>query len=396
LWTERSDDPWLQAISAACRAFEAQHPATTVQSTGGHGDFGKTIGLIAAGLSPNVLEVSALVPYAARGILAPLDGFLAQSRLATNYETPMWENGQWRGKPVGIPALDHGPELLLLWNASLANGAISANQTATWDQLLKAGRDLTRRGQSDAIDVLGFDPLDGVGAILDSARDLIGQDWIDGSGSHVTINGPGYVQHLSTIASYCQGLGISHLNDFRRSAPGLTDTAESAINQGKQVGVLTGYWSVSEVNRLARDHQWTFTTTWAPSVQPAAPVQRLGGRVMTIPAAAKEPANGWELIEFLAGDDVNAILLQRVGRFAATKSFVASGPWKGLAGLDFALQSIASATRLVGRSTNEITGFAQTKWEQAIADVLTGGKSPTDALNLAQASLQVELGKVQG
>jgi ABC-type glycerol-3-phosphate transport system substrate-binding protein len=397
-WTERSDPAWLKAVAEAGRRFSAIHPEATVESSGGHADFGRTVGSIAIGLAPDLLETGSLGPLAARGVLRSLDPYLAGSQVSPgNYEPTMWDNGRWNGTVQGIPALDHGPELALFWNRSLAGDAIDpSHPPATWDELLRVGRSLTRNAADGSLTLLGFDPLDGVGALLDTVRDLTGQPWLSSNGSQVQLAQPAYQQHLDAVVAYCLTIGVDRLNDFRMHNVALTADAASAVNQGKQAALLTGYWSVAEVEPFAKDHQYDFRAAWAPAHQSGLLPQRLGGRLLVVPSAAHGPGDGWELLEFLTTDDVNDLFLGLAGRLAATRSYVSSGRWKRVAGLEFFLDSLSQATQLSARSNNPIAGYAQVKWEQVLSDVLTKGKSSAEALATAQATLQVALGKAGG
>jgi ABC-type glycerol-3-phosphate transport system substrate-binding protein len=302
----------------------------------------------------------------------------------------MWKNGAWRGKPYGIPALDHGPELGLIWNTSLIAGA----PPSTTNDLYQFARRLTRQDPAGAIQFLGFDPLDGVGGLLDTARDVVGQDWINAQSRGVQLSTPPYQAFLAALSGYYAAIGADRLGDFRQATSPMTDASDSAVNLGKQGAILTGYWSVAEVARLAKDGGWKFESTWAPTMAGGTTVQRLGGLVLTIPVVAKQPDDGWELIQHLASDETSGVFLDTVGTFAATRSFVNAGSWKKYPGLTFWIDSLNQASHLTSRSENSVASLAQERWTQAITDVLVNNKSPTDALNAAKSAIQAELNKL--
>src|SRR5439155_6336211 len=192
--------------------------------------------------------------------IRPLDPYLARGGvLATNYHEQMWKNGTWRRQLYGIPALDHGPELGLIWNESLVAGS----PPSTWNDVCQFGRRLTRQDYGGAIQFLGFDPLDGVGGLLDTARDLIGEDWFDLQTRAVRLVSPAYESLLGSLAAYYSAIGMDHLDEFRGAASPMTAPADAAINQGKQGAILTGYWSVADIGRLAKDSGWKFRSEWA-------------------------------------------------------------------------------------------------------------------------------------
>jgi ABC-type glycerol-3-phosphate transport system substrate-binding protein len=371
-------------------------PGLTITASGGHEDFGKIVSGLASGQSPDLLDLGTLDAYAARGMLKKLSPYSDQTpTLQRNYLQPVWSNGTWNGDLYGIPALDHGPEVGLVWNESLAGDHLSASTPpASWDDLLTVGASLTTRDDSGGLKVLGFDPLDGVGGLLDTARDVTGLDWFDPSARKINLANGTYAAFLQSIATLYTTVGISQLAQFRQDVPPLTGDAGSGMCSGRQVAILTGYWSAAELKRLRRDSSWTFGATWLPPRPAGAKVQRIAGRTITIPTAAPHPNDAWAAIQVLVGDDTNADFLARTGRFAATKSFVGSAAVRQYPELRFFIESIDQATMLSARENNPVAGFAQSKWEQAIQAVLGGGTTAPDALAAAQKSTEIELARL--
>ncbi len=230
--------------------------------SGGHADFGKTVEDFGTLQVPDVIEPGDLVPFAARSLVQVLDHLLTSDTVdASNYLPAMWANGAWREKTYGIPALDHGAELGLVWNTSLTATAFAPR---TWSDLYVFGRQLTTRDASGAIQTLGFDPLDGVGGILDTVRDVTGQNWFDASTNRVILDNPVYRGFIDGILAFYKAVGIEQILTFRQANRPLTNSEQSAVNVGRQVAILNGYWSVAEVEQLARDRSWKFDTPGRP------------------------------------------------------------------------------------------------------------------------------------
>lgn len=392
LWTTRSDAAWLLALTRAASALSARRPSLSVRLSGGHVDFGQIIENFGTDQAPDVIEPGDLVPFAARSLVRPLDAYLVGGSLSpANYFPAMWSNGGWRGKTYGIPALDHGTELGLIWNTSLT---ATASAPSSWDELYVFGQRLTQSDASGAIRILGFDPLDGVGGLLDTVRDVTGQEWFDTNTQRVAMASSSYRSFLDSIVSYDNAIGVDRLLVFRQTNRPLTDQRQSAINLGHQVAVLDGYWSVAEIDRFARQHSWQFDYAWVPAIPAGARIQRFGGRVLSIPSLARHPDDAWELVVQLAGDATSRLFCERVGTCAMTRSFLRSGAWKVRPDLAFYVASLDQATRLTGRSNNVVAGFAQEKWTQALSDVLSGRASAADALRSAQTAVQTEVNRV--
>jgi ABC-type glycerol-3-phosphate transport system substrate-binding protein len=392
-WTGPSTGPWLDGARAAADLLTRSRPEVTVRLSGGHLDFGRIVGGLLSGQAPDALDVGSIVAFAARGIVASLQSrFNAGSLTMASFYPPMLANGYWRGQLFGVPALDHGPELGFIWNKALAGPALTGS---TPDHLAPAdayriGRQLTTGEVNGDIATLGFDPLDGVGGLLDTTRDLTGQDWIDPNGHKITLANPAYETYLSDILAYYKDLGLDRLSKFRQDVAPLTDSRGSGENRGRQIALVSGYWSVSDVTALELDPSWSFEASWAPAVQSVGRAQRLGGRLLTIPVGARDPDGGWDLIQFLVGDDGNEAMFKRSGRFVATRSFVAAQRWVKWPALQFFADSLDTAQRITSRSTSPVASFAEVKWEQTWSDVLAGNRSPADALATAQKAVEVE------
>src|SRR5205807_1004235 len=126
----------------------------------------------------------------------------------------------------------------------------------------------------------------------------------------VSIANGSYGAYLDGLQAYYAAIGADRLGQFRQDVPPMTDTADSGFNQGRQLAVLNGYWSISSTSHLEKDPSWQFASTWAPTFTGNHTVQRLGGRLAAIPANAKNPATGWDIIRFLASDSASSIFLE--------------------------------------------------------------------------------------
>ncbi len=397
-WTGPADTLWLKAATQAANQITGAWPGVTVRVSGGHADFGNVVGGIASGQAPDALDVGTLVPLVTRGICREIETYLAASpEVQANYLPAMWSNGLWAGKAYGLPALDHGPELGLIWNVRLAGGELSeARPPTTWDDVYRAGQRLTRLDPAGAIQLLGFDPLDGVGALLDTVRDATGQEWLDGTGHHVTLANPAYQAFLETIATFYRSVGADRIAAFRQDVAPLTGPGDAGFYQGRQVVVVGEYWVAGGLTTAVHDTSTRFAAAWIPTTLAGGRVQRVGGRLLTIPSAARSPDDGWELIRRLVGDSVNDLFRAGTGRFVATRSYLKRDDLRNDPVRRFFVESLDQATRLTSRSRNLVAGYAEVKWEQCVGDVLAGGKAVPDALAAAQRAIEAELKRVGG
>jgi hypothetical protein len=229
-----------------------------------------------------------------------------------------------------------------------------------------------------------------VGSLLDTVRDLTGQNWIDPNEKKVTLDNPAYAAYLTSIVEYYRDLGADNVSKFRQDVPPLTDTRDGGENRGRQVAIVSGYWTVSDVATMSQNPTWTFSASWAPAMPSVGKIQRVGGRLIVIPIGSRQPAGGWDLTQFLVGDLANTAFFSRTGRFVATQSFLAAKSGTGPASLQFFIDSMRTATQVKSHDGSPVASFAEVKWEQAVSDVLAGNRSVADALGIAQKTVDAE------
>lgn len=385
IWTADPSTALTSALALALRKFSDQNPHYQVTVVGGQSDYGLIIQSLALTLGPDVIDPGALAPYATRGVLRALDGYVsAGSAVASNYSSIMWVNGQWQGKTYGVPALDHGPELGLLVNPALVGG--SPANLDTWDKLFGFGLANTKK-DGQGISILGWDPLNGSGGLLETVSSLTGQSWYDPAANKLNLNNPAYQAYLDHLRGYYGSVGIKALDGFRNQLPGAGVPADSALSHGKEVAVIGGYRLATA---LSNNGKLNLSTSWLPA-SAGSKVQRVGGHFLAIPTAAKQPDDSWAVLSYLASDDANNLLFAESGSCAWTKSFVTSQAWQSQPIDGFFADSLTQATSLAGQPINPVAGVAQAAWQSAVAAVIQSGTSPSDALKTAQSTVQAEL-----
>ena len=384
LWTAEASPVVVKAIELAGSAFSAKHSGLNVKVVGGQSDYGKIIQSLALTLGPDLLDPGALAPYATRGVLRALDGFLgAGSISASNYPAAMWQSGQWSGKTYGVPALDNGPQLGFLVNRSLTTGDVSTIDS--WDKLFSFGLAATKKN-SQGIQILGWDPLNGTGGLLQTVESITGQSWFDPSTKQITLNNPTYQSYLDHLKSFYQTIGLDALNAFRSLFSATTTASSSGIDHETEAAVVGDYRLAARLSAKVQAH---VVANWVPASS-GAKVQRLGGRFLAIPTVAARPDDSWLLLSYLAGDDGNGLLFNEAGRGVWTNSFESSRPWGKNQLLSFYGDSLSQATSLGGQPIDLLAGVAQIQWQIATRTAIQGTASSADALKAAQSMLEAE------
>jgi len=385
VWTAASSTTLVRAIESIGRTFSSRNPQLHISVVGGQADYGRIIQSLALTLGPDLVDPGALAPYATRGVLRQLDGYLtAGSVQASNYPSPMWANGQWQGKTFGVPALDHGPELGLLVNSGLVGG--SPPHLDSWDKLFAFGQSATKK-DGQLISVLGWDPLNGSGGLLETVASLTGQPWYDPATNKVSLSNPVYQSYLDHLRGYYGAVGIGALNTFRSQSPATGAPADSAVAHGKELAVIGGYQLATALNLNGK---LNLSADWLPT-SAGARVQRVGGHFLAIPTTARQPDDSWAVLSFLASDEANNLLFSEAGCCAWTNSFVTSQDWQKQPIDRFFADSMTQSTSLVGQPISPAAGVAQGAWQKAVAAVIQNGTSSSDALKAAQSTVDAEL-----
>ncbi|HEX5414059.1 MAG TPA: hypothetical protein VFZ25_00235 [Chloroflexota bacterium] len=390
IWTADSSSILVKAIESVGRTLSGQTPPLQVAVVGGQADYGKIVQSLALTIGPDLIDPGALTPYATRGVLRALDGYLASGPVQpTDFPQVMWDNGQWQGKTYGVPALDNGPELGLLVNRALVGGNVTTPDS--WDRLFSFGLAATKKG-GQGIDVLGWDPLNGVGGLLQTVESLTGQPWNDPKTKKVILNNPVYQSYLDHLRAYYGALGIESLDSFRKKSATAAIPADSGLARGSEAAVIGGYRLAAALGDNASQ---SFVANWIPA--PAgSKVQRLGGHFLAIPTVAPRPDDSWAVLSFLAGDQANNLLFAEAGCCAWSNTFLTSQGWQKRPAVGFYANSMTQYTSIEGQPVSPIAGYAQGIWQAAVGNVIQNGTSPADALKAAQSAVDAEIERLAG
>jgi multiple sugar transport system substrate-binding protein len=150
------DPAELAAYESLVQAFRSERPGTEVRliHVPSQAEYRQRIGSdFAAGTPADVflLNYRRYAPFAARGLLEPLDAYLIRSSSIApgDFYPEALEPFRWRGRLTCIP--QNLSSLVVYYNKTLFDAAALPYPTAgwTWDDLLHAARQLTRDTDGD-------------------------------------------------------------------------------------------------------------------------------------------------------------------------------------------------------------------------------------------------------
>lgn len=148
-----NDTPEIADTQAILDEYERMNPGVELELmqqpwTGYHE---KMITLTASGLAPDVMVLSrTYVPsFADKGLIAPVDQWLAKEKFDVRRDVAELASGTYKGRIYGIPIW--GGPAIMAFNADLFSAAgeplpsqLERTNAWTWDRLIQAGKKLTR------------------------------------------------------------------------------------------------------------------------------------------------------------------------------------------------------------------------------------------------------------
>jgi ABC-type glycerol-3-phosphate transport system substrate-binding protein len=129
----------IQAMQDGLKRFEEQNPGVKVTITTNTSQ-NPFLVRYAGGTAPDVIALGmAIGGYGEQGILMPLDDMVKKSGLREQIIEDTWPTGSWGGTIYGVPAIDNGPRIGMVWNTDMLNEAgLSINGNEVMIPLQKA------------------------------------------------------------------------------------------------------------------------------------------------------------------------------------------------------------------------------------------------------------------
>jgi multiple sugar transport system substrate-binding protein len=255
---------------------------------------------LAGGSTPDVLSAvwpDELAGYALRGVLTPLDEFLAGSGRSIREFTPgIRRLVTVAGKVYGLTVTTNTN--LIVFNKGLFRevGMDPENPPITPDELDEAARRCTKIDSSGKLIRYGFRPLN-----LDLWAYAFGGGWYDAESERVTANHPANVAALKWMAGYNRLFDLRKVQAFT-STFGSNTTATGPFYTGRMAMWQTGEWASEFIRRYGKDLDWGwFALPSPPGGRPN--TTGAGGSVFVIPAAARDKEQSWRFLNWITGHD---------------------------------------------------------------------------------------------
>jgi len=302
-----ADSPRGEAIRAILDAFEAKHEDIRVRLLGGAGDDRKLLTQIAGGDAPDVIETAYrnVQVLAKAGVLRQLEEL---ESMKDAFYKPLWDLGTHEDGLYGCPWFGH--TIQLVYNKKLFADAGIAKPPATWDELYAVAKKLTRDTDGDGepdrfgLSLVGKQDPDITWLFTMFLHQGGGQLVKKENGAwRVALNSPEGQRALEFYVKLCRevcppGVGNKAGGDVMADFRNRTAAME-----------FQGPWGVTDIWQQPEDMRFPVGAAEAPA-GPGGKAFELGANMTVIPLTCSNPEAALKLVEYLAGREAQALLME--------------------------------------------------------------------------------------
>jgi len=388
-WTGREFDVQKKLVEE----FNRTHARVNVRmiSVGSYGGVNQKVKVaLSTGAVPDVCSAvwsHELAGYAFRGVLDPLDTYMAKSgRRGDEFMPGIWKSLNYKGRPYALCATTNS--LFVAYNKKVFRecGLDPNRPPRTIAELDRAVAAVTKSDSRGDYVRYGFRPT-----WLEGWAYAFGGQWYDEKTGRITANDPRNVRCLRWMASYSKKYDVRRMMAFEQTF-GSAQSANGSFFTGKQIMLVTGEWIQQFVDRYARNLEWGFFPF------PCPPGGRrdytsVSGSVFVIPAASKRKRAAWEFLNWICGPYAVKRFCLSVGNLPPLESVAAQPEFQKDPVVRFAL-SLTGGRNAIGAVPIPIWANYQNEILRAEDYAVTGGQDPKRLLDDLTVKIQRELDRV--
>jgi ABC-type glycerol-3-phosphate transport system substrate-binding protein len=296
-WTGWSG-PELDLQESLAADFNQQNSRVRVRvlTQFGQSGYQKVRIAFAGGATPDLMSTvwaEELASYALRGVLTPLDDYLAGSgRSLTEFTPGVARMLTVEGKTYGLAVTTN--TTFIAYNKAIFRevGLDPDNPPRTIAELDDAVWRCTTRDARGGYVRYGFRPSG-----LSLWAYVFGGQWVDPISGAITASHPGNYAALQWLQTYSKRYDLRKMQSFETTF-GSTKSPSGPFFVGKIALWQTGEWAQEYVRRYAPNLEWGwFPLPIPPGGRPN--VTRVGGSVFVIPAACRNKDAAWEFLNWI-------------------------------------------------------------------------------------------------
>ncbi|HET6487231.1 MAG TPA: ABC transporter substrate-binding protein [Spirochaetia bacterium] len=291
----------MKSMVQKFNASQTQYQVTPLEVP----DMQKILVAISSGSGPDVTDdfASNVAGYASKGILEPLDPYIARTQYGTSDFVPSaLQTCQYQGTTYALPL--NMNFFMLFYNKALFRQAGIAAAPKTDKELLDDAIKLTKVNSDGTLDTLGF-PDFPIVYYLNNMTFAFGGRYLSPDGKTLTPDNAGTLRALNLIVSYRQKFGVDPVAKFS-TAGGYLQPTDPFI-AGKQAMRIDGPWFGNVVRNQLKMTTAQLDYGVAPLPYPDGhPELALGGQVdssiLYIPASAANKDGAWAFLSWMLND----------------------------------------------------------------------------------------------
>lgn len=346
---------------------------------------------VAAGKPPDVIFVDGpqVAEWAERGALQPLDRFVKQAHIEPgDYFPPCWRQNVYRNH-VWALTFCADPNFAFVWNKRdfISAGLDPNRPPVTLAQMDAMAARLTRV-ENGAITRMGIIPWEQYG----HTNSLFTWGWVFGGSFYddvhhrVTANDPKIVQALTWMVSYAKKYDITRITSLQQ---GFGTAQLDPFYVGKLSMRCLHISGIEDIRRYAPDLQYGITfIPYPPGGERHS--SWVGGWCVALPAGARHPQAGWDLIRWLTRDDEGTrVVGTEMGLMPGYRRSPAFKVLSHEPGFDMFYRILLETRHQ--RPVMPVQAYYMGALQRAVDAALYGQKTPQQALDDATAETQAEL-----
>lgn len=343
---------------------------------------------IAGGNPPDIGALGNYTDFMARGVLDPLDDYVAASDVINeeDFIEANWSQTQYEGAMYGIPAIEGFVRRALYYNAKMVEeaGLDPDNPPVTWDELMVWHQELTKFDDAGNLLQIGIDPFDaegGVGPGNDGwfQMDSWGISWWNPDTKEFNFDNEEFAQSYEVMGEFIRYVGPDNLTGLR-GVEG-QGTWGGAFNAEVQAMIIEGYWHSGETANEKPEVAQHLRATWVPVPESrrGTKIQTGGGHMVQMFKDGKLKDEAWPVAEWLQTDGFINLIFENIGWLPSYKPYYDRVDPNYFPALEFTINSVNEATYWGEENRNEIMPFIREKHgdfrEAVYRDEMTGAEA---------------------
>lgn len=348
----------------------------------------KILTSVAAGTPPDGASNVQYLDFMARGVLVPIDDWIAQSSLIQEdkFLEGTWKDGGFEGVMYGVPANEGFLRYALNYNAEHVSeaGLDPDSPPKTWDELWDWHLALTEFDDAGNLIKIGLDPYDAMGgnlAIQDGFFPAVswGFEWFNADTGEFNLDNEMMIDAFETMGAYYKQIGPDNMAGMRQvEGQGMWG---GSYNSEVQSVMIDGYWRPGGTNIQKPEVGQHNRATWAPVPDHRKDVnpQGTGGHYIIIYKDSTHKEEMFRIGEFLNTQEALDIIFDNVGWLPGQTEYLATTDSNRYPGLQFYFDSIETATEWSSPARCPITAFARAQFNELRENQYRGDITASEA-----------------